>query len=52
MAATSPLVLLVEDELPLRSFLAASLASAGYRLAEADTGRKALRSLRSSRRIL
>jgi two-component system KDP operon response regulator KdpE len=42
MAATSPLVLLVEDELPLRSFLGASLASAGYRLQEAGTGRKAL----------
>ncbi len=36
-------MLLVEDEAPLRNFLAASLASAGYRLAEADTGRKALR---------
>src|SRR5688572_23138726 len=43
MTAASPLVLLVEDEAPLRNFLAASLASAGYRLAEADTGRKALR---------
>jgi two-component system KDP operon response regulator KdpE len=44
MAAASPLVLLVEDELPLRNFLAASLASAGYRIAEAGTGQKALRS--------
>jgi two-component system KDP operon response regulator KdpE len=43
MAPTSPIVLLVEDELPLRSFLAASLASAGYRLQEAGTGRTALR---------
>jgi two-component system KDP operon response regulator KdpE len=43
MTAALPLVLLVEDEAPLRNFLAASMASAGYRLAEADTGRKALR---------
>lgn len=42
MSTTSPLVLLVEDEPPLRKFLAASLASAGYRLDEADTGRSAL----------
>jgi two-component system KDP operon response regulator KdpE len=42
MSATSPIVLLVEDEPPLRRFLAASLASAGYRLEEADTGRSAL----------
>jgi two-component system KDP operon response regulator KdpE len=43
MVAAPRLVLLVEDDSPLRSFLAASLASAGYRLAEADTGQKALR---------
>ena len=44
MTDAMPLVLLVEDELPLRSFLAASLASAGYRLQESGTGRHALRS--------
>lgn len=42
MTAAAPLVLLVEDELPIRKFLGASLASAGYRLAEAGTGRAAL----------
>jgi two-component system KDP operon response regulator KdpE len=35
-------VLLVEDELPLRNFLAASLASAGYRVTDAATGQDAL----------
>lgn len=43
MTAPLPLVLLVEDELPIRKFLGASLASAGYRLEEASTGREALR---------
>jgi two-component system KDP operon response regulator KdpE len=43
MTSPSPLVLLVEDELPIRKFLGASLASAGYRLEEASTGREALR---------
>jgi two-component system KDP operon response regulator KdpE len=42
MSATSPLILLVEDEPPLRKFLAASLASAGYRLEEAGTGQDAI----------
>ncbi|MGE0708440.1 MAG: response regulator [Planctomycetota bacterium] len=39
---TPPLVLLVEDELAIRRFLRAALKGEGYRLAEADTGRKAL----------
>jgi two-component system KDP operon response regulator KdpE len=43
MAAAAPLVLLVEDELPIRKFLGASLASAGYRLDEATTGHEALK---------
>lgn len=43
MTAATPLVLLVEDELPIRKFLGASLASAGYRLDEATTGREALK---------
>jgi two-component system, OmpR family, KDP operon response regulator KdpE len=43
MAAPSPLVLLVEDELPIRKFLGASLSSAGYRLDEAATGHEALK---------
>jgi two-component system KDP operon response regulator KdpE len=43
MPTASPLILLVEDEAPIRRFLRASLASEGYRLAEADTGRQGLR---------
>jgi two-component system KDP operon response regulator KdpE len=38
-----PLILLIEDELPIRRFLRASLAAEGYRLNEVDTGEKALR---------
>jgi two-component system KDP operon response regulator KdpE len=37
-----PSILLVDDELPIRKFLAASLASAGYQLDEAATGRQAI----------
>jgi two-component system KDP operon response regulator KdpE len=37
-AATKPLVLLIEDEPPLRRFLRISLAAHGYRLIEAETG--------------
>ena len=43
MADNPPLVLLVDDEQPIRNFLGASLASAGYQLAEAATGAQALR---------
>jgi two-component system KDP operon response regulator KdpE len=43
MATTSPLLLLVEDELPIRRFLRASLAGDGYRLVEAETGQQALK---------
>ena len=42
MSDTAPVVLLVEDELPIRKFLAASLASAGYHLVEAARGRHAI----------
>ena len=42
MSAAPPRVLLIEDELALRKFLAASLASAGYRLDEASGGRSGL----------
>jgi two-component system KDP operon response regulator KdpE len=42
MTSTSPLVLLVEDELPLRKFLASTLAGVGYRFEEASTGQMAL----------
>jgi two-component system KDP operon response regulator KdpE len=43
MAATSPLILLIEDELPIRRFLRTSLAGEEYRLVEADTGAKAVK---------
>jgi two-component system KDP operon response regulator KdpE len=39
----SPLLLLVEDEVPILRFLRASLAGEGYRLMEAPTGKQALR---------
>jgi two-component system KDP operon response regulator KdpE len=37
-----PLVLVVDDEPPVRKFLRASLGGAGYRLVESDTGSDAL----------
>jgi two-component system KDP operon response regulator KdpE len=43
MPDTPPLLLLVEDELPIRRFLRAALAGEGYRLAEADSARQAVR---------
>jgi two-component system KDP operon response regulator KdpE len=43
MTTTSPLILLVEDEQPIRKFLGASLASAGYRVDEAADGAHALK---------
>jgi len=38
----APRVLLVEDELPIRKFIRAALASAGFVLDEADTGTQAM----------
>src|SRR6478752_74712 len=43
MTATPPEILLIEDELPIRRFLRASLPAENYRLVEAETGEKALR---------
>src|SRR5437667_11683697 len=43
MTASSPLVLVIEDELPIRRFLRTSLTGANYRLAEAETGQQAIR---------
>jgi two-component system KDP operon response regulator KdpE len=43
MAASTPLILLIEDELPIRRFLRTSLAAEDYRLVEADTGAKAIK---------
>jgi two-component system, OmpR family, KDP operon response regulator KdpE len=37
-----PLILLIEDEVPMRRFLRVSLVSNGYRLVEADTGKDGL----------
>jgi two-component system KDP operon response regulator KdpE len=38
-----PLILLIEDELPIRRFLRASLSAEGYRLVEAETAEHGLR---------
>jgi two-component system KDP operon response regulator KdpE len=43
MPTTAPLLLVVEDELPIRRFLRASLLAEGYRFAEAETGQQALK---------
>jgi two-component system KDP operon response regulator KdpE len=43
MASTAPLLLLIEDELPIRRFLRSSLSAEGYRLMEAQTGEEAIR---------
>ena len=42
MTEPAPLVLIVEDEPPMRRFLRATLAGRGYRLVEAETGAEAL----------
>jgi len=43
MATAPPVILLIEDELPIRRFLRTSLAAENYRLVEAETGEKAIR---------
>jgi two-component system KDP operon response regulator KdpE len=43
MTSSSPSLLLIEDELPIRKFLISSLVSAGYLFEEASTGSEALR---------
>jgi two-component system KDP operon response regulator KdpE len=43
MSTNSPLLLLVEDELPIRRFLRASLAGEAYRLVEAENGQQAIK---------
>src|SRR5262245_41933955 len=42
MTATSPRILLVEDELPIRRFIANALASVDFQLDEVGTGHQAL----------
>jgi two-component system KDP operon response regulator KdpE len=39
----SPLILLIDDELPIRRFLRTALVGDGYRLVEAETGEQGLR---------
>jgi len=39
----SPLILLIDDELPIRRFLRVALGGDGYRLLEAETGEQGLR---------
>jgi two-component system KDP operon response regulator KdpE len=43
MFTTPPLLLLVEDELPIRRFLRTALGGEGYRLVEAETGHQAVK---------
>ena len=43
MSTAPPIVLLIEDELPIRRFLRTSLAGEEYRLVEAETGQQAIR---------
>src|SRR5689334_3975251 len=38
-----PLILIIEDEQPIRRFLRASLVAEGYRLNEAESGQQGLR---------
>ncbi len=42
MTGPAPLVLLIEDEFPMRRFLRVALGSHGYRLVEAETGGQGL----------
>ena len=42
MATPSPLLLLIEDEAPLRRLLRSAVTAEGYRLVEAETGQQAL----------
>ena len=42
MSETGPIILLIEDEVPMRRFLRAALASESYRLVEAATARDGL----------
>jgi two-component system KDP operon response regulator KdpE len=52
MSDTDPLILVIEDELPIRRFLRATLANHAYRLAEASTGQDGLAQAAERRPIL
>jgi two-component system KDP operon response regulator KdpE len=43
MVATSPILLLIEDEAPIRRFLRTSLTGENYRVVEAETGAQAVK---------
>lgn len=43
MSDNPALILVIEDEAPIRKFLHAALADEGYRLSEADTGKQGLK---------
>ncbi|MFO0850966.1 MAG: response regulator [Gemmataceae bacterium] len=43
MPTNEPLVLVIEDEMPIRRFLRASLAAEGYRVEEAATGEEGIK---------
>ncbi len=43
MPANDPLVLVIEDEMPIRRFLRASLAEEGYRVEEATSGEEGIK---------
>ena len=49
MVSTEPLVLIVDDEMPIRRFLRVSLAGEGYRVAEAATAAEALEQIAAQR---
>ncbi|OFV79743.1 MAG: DNA-binding response regulator [Acidobacteria bacterium RBG_13_68_16] len=49
MVSTEPLVLIVDDELPIRRFLRVSLAGEGYRVVEAATAGEALDQIAAQR---
>jgi two-component system KDP operon response regulator KdpE len=49
MVTTEPLVLIVDDEIPIRRFLRVSLAGEGYRVVEAGTAGEALDQIAAQR---
>jgi two-component system KDP operon response regulator KdpE len=49
MVSTEPLVLIVDDEIPIRRFLRVSLTGEGYRVVEAGTSREALDQIAAQR---
>jgi two-component system KDP operon response regulator KdpE len=49
MVSTEPIVLIVDDEIPIRRFLRVSLTGEGYRVVEAGTAREALDQIAAQR---